>query len=167
MEKYLRDGNRTTPKPDTNVRERIPTPVGQRRGNETHFEYKDHAKVDAENKIITDYEVTSDNVHDSQEFSGFIDETDQVVYADSAYASEEISTNLPQGLDNQIHEQAYRGHPLTPEQKERNRQKSKIRVWVEHVFGFITGSMHGITVRTIVIKRARFNIGLTNLIYYK
>ncbi len=136
-----------------------------KKGNETHFGYKDHAKVDADSKIITDYEVTSANVHDSQEFSDFIDETDQVVYADSAYASEEISTNLPQGVDNQIHERAYRGRPLTPEQKERNRQKSKIRVRVEHVFGFITGSMHGITVRTIGMKRARFNIGLTNLIY--
>lgn len=136
-----------------------------KKGNETHFGYKDHAKVDADSKIITDYEVTSANVHDSQEFSDFIDETDQVVYADSAYASEEISTNLPQGVDNQIHERAYRGRPLTPEQKERNRQKSKVRVRVEHVFGFITCSMHGITVRTIGIKRARFNIGLTNLIY--
>ena len=29
----------------------------------------------------------------------------------------------------------------------------------------MTGSMHGITLRTIGIKRAKFNIGLTNLIY--
>ncbi len=62
-----------------------------KKGNETHYGYKDHAKVDAESKIITDYEVTAASVHDSQEFSDFIDETDRVVYADSAYASEEIS----------------------------------------------------------------------------
>ncbi len=136
-----------------------------KKGNETHYGYKDHAKVDADSKIITDYEVTAASVHDSQEFSDFIDETDQVVYADSAYASEEIAAKLPKSVDNQIHERAYRGHPLTSEQKERNRQKSKIRVRVEHVFGFITGSMHGITIRTIGMKRARFNIGLTNLIY--
>ncbi len=136
-----------------------------KKGNETHYGYKDHAKVDAESKIITDYEVTAASVHDSQEFSDFIDETDRVVYADSAYASEEISKKLPPSVDNQIHERAYRRHPLTPEQKERNRQKSKVRVRIEHVFGFITGSMHGITIRTIGMKRARFNIGLTNLIY--
>jgi len=136
-----------------------------KKGNETHYGYKDHAKADADSKIITDYEVTAANVHDSQEFSDFIDETDQVVYADSAYASAEIADKLPASVDNQIHERAYRGHPLTPEQKERNRQKSKIRARIEHVFGFITGSMHGITIRTIGMKRAKFNIGLTNLIY--
>ncbi len=59
----------------------------------------------------------------------------------------------------------YRGHPLTPEQKECNRQKSKIRIRVEHVFGFITGSMHGITVRTIGITRARFNVSLIMTIF--
>ena len=57
------------------------------------------------------------------------------------------------------------GKPLTDEQKERNRRKSKIRCRIEHVFGFITVSMHGLTVRSIGIKRAEFNIGLTNLVY--
>ena len=50
-------------------------------------------------------------------------------------------------------------------QKESNRRKSKIRCRIEHVFGFITVSMHGLTVRSIGIKRAEFNIGLTNLVY--
>ena len=36
---------------------------------------------------------------------------------------------------------------------------------IEHIFGFITNSMHGITIRSIGITRAWFNIGLTNLIY--
>lgn len=36
---------------------------------------------------------------------------------------------------------------------------------MEHIFGFMTGAMHGITVRSIGIVRAEFNIGLTNLIY--
>jgi len=57
------------------------------------------------------------------------------------------------------------GRPLTDEQKESNRRKSKIRCRIEHVFGFITVSMHGLTVCSIGIKRAEFNIGLTNLVY--
>ncbi|MBQ1351035.1 MAG: transposase [Ruminococcus sp.] len=57
-----------------------------------------------------------------------------------------------------------RSAPLTEEQKQNNRRKSKIRCHIEHVFGFMTASMHGITVRTIGIKRAAFDIGLTNLI---
>ena len=54
---------------------------------------------------------------------------------------------------------------MTDEQRESNRRKSKIRCRIEHVFGFITVSMHGLTVRSIGIKRAEFNIGLTNLVY--
>ena len=57
------------------------------------------------------------------------------------------------------------GRSLTDEQRESNRRKSKIRCRIEHVFGFITVSMHGLTVRSIGIKRAEFNIGLTNLVY--
>ena len=35
-----------------------------------------------------------------------------------------------------------------------NRRKSRIRCRIEHIFGFMTGAMHGITVRSIGIIRA-------------
>ena len=132
-----------------------------KKGNETHYGYKDHTKVDAESKLITDYAVTSANVHDSNEFVDFIDETDKEVYADSAYAGKE----LPKHVTNHVHEKGCRYKSLTAEQKEGNRIKSKTRARIEHVFGFMTMSMHGLTVRSIGIERAKFNIGLTNLVY--
>ncbi len=135
------------------------------KGGEKHYGYKDHAKVDADNKIITDYAVTDAAVHDSQKFIDFINETDRAVYADSAYSGSPIADALPQTVENRIHEKGYREHPLTDEQKTNNRIKSKIRARIEHVFGFITGSMHGITLRCIGRARAEFNIGLTNLVY--
>ncbi|MBR1885918.1 MAG: transposase, partial [Schwartzia sp.] len=64
-----------------------------------------------------------------------------------------------------IHEKGYRNHPLTEAQKESNRKKSKIRVRIEHIFGFMTMSLHNLTVRSIGIARATFNAGLTNLLY--
>lgn len=135
------------------------------KGGERHYGYKDHTKVDADSKIITDYAVTNAAVHDSKEFVDFIDETDKVLYADSAYAGREIAEGLPENVKNNVHEKGYRNRPLTDKQKESNRKKSKIRVRVEHVYGFMTGSMRGITVRSIGLKRAVFNIGLTNLVY--
>ena len=54
---------------------------------------------------------------------------------------------------------------LTEEQKENNRQKSKIRCRIEHIFGQMTGQLHGINVRSIGLTRAWFNIGLLNLVY--
>ncbi len=136
-----------------------------KKGSEKHYGYKNHVKVDSDSKVILDYEVTTASVHDSNEFVDFIDETDKVVYADSAYSSAKIATNLPENVDNQIHEKASRNNPLTEEQKESNRIKSKTRARIEHVFGFMTGSMNGLTLRSIGLKRAEFNIGLTNLIY--
>ena len=58
--------------------------------DETHYGYKDHVKVDADSKIITDYATTSANVHDSNEFTEFLNEEDKVVYADSAYVGKDI-----------------------------------------------------------------------------
>jgi transposase, IS5 family len=135
------------------------------KNGEKHFGYKDHAKVDADSKLITAYAVTDAAVHDSRRFVDFIDQTDRVVYADSAYSGQPIADVLPDTVENRIHEKGYREHPLTAEQKENNRVKSKTRARIEHVFGYMTGSMHGLTLRSIGKARAEFNIACTNLVY--
>ena len=136
-----------------------------KKNNETHYGYKNHVKVDADSKMITGSVTTPANVHDSQPLPELIDEKDRVLYADSAYSGKPVQDRLPAGLDCQIHEKGYKNHPLTDEQKASNRIKSSTRVRVEHVFGFMTNSMHGITLRCIGIARARFNCGITNLVY--
>lgn len=136
-----------------------------KKGNEIHYGYKDHVKADADSKLITDYSVTSANVHDSQALVGLVNETDNVLFADSAYSGADIQAALPEKVEIQIHEKGCRNSPLTEEQKANNKIKSKTRVRIEHIFGFMTGSMRGITVRSVGIMRATFNIGLTNLVY--
>jgi IS5 family transposase len=79
-------------------------PVGRKKGNETHYGYKDHVKVDTESKLILDYAVTPANVHDSNEFEMFFNEKDKVGYADSAYAGKK----LPKHVRNEICEKGYR-----------------------------------------------------------
>jgi len=54
---------------------------------------------------------------------------------------------------------------LTDEQKESNREKSKTRARVEHVFGFMEQSMNGLIVKSVGIKRATNIIGLINITY--
>ena len=49
--------------------------------------------------------------------------------------------------------------------KKSNRNKSKVRSRVEHVFGFIEGAMHGFNVRSVGIKRATEAIFMTCFIY--
>lgn len=136
-----------------------------KKNEEKHYGYKDHVKCDADSKLITNYSVTSASVHDSQCCLFFIGEEDKVLYADSAYSGKPIALALPESCENQICKKGYRNSPLTSEQKENNRRKSKIRCRIEHIFGFMTGAMHGITIRSIGITRAWFNIGITNLVY--
>ena len=133
-----------------------------KKGDVSYFGYKNHAKVDVKSKIITDYAVTGANVHDSQKYAEFYSEyEDDTAYADSAYVGQE----LPENIKQEVCERAYRNKPLTDEQKAENRRKSKVRARIEHVFGFVEGHMHGSTFRGKGMKRAEFNIGLTNLIY--
>ena len=130
-----------------------------------YYGYKGHTKVDAESKLITDYRATDAGVHDSQPMPEMITEEDRTVYADSAYWGKPVAEALPSNVENQICERGTKKAPLTDEQKQNNRRKSKIRCRVEHVFGFMTVSLHGLTLRSIGRKRAELNIGLTNLIY--
>ena len=144
-----------------------------KKGHETHYGYKNEPKVDVETKLITDYTVMSANVHDRAGFVDLIDpEKDRIVYGDSAYAGMEISEKVrnkakkkKRRVKLEIIEQGYRGKPLTQRQRASNKRLSKVRCRIEHVFGFMTNSMGGMTLRTIGIDRAKFNIGLTNLIY--
>ena len=137
-----------------------------KKNQETHFGYKDHVKADAKSKLIEDWKVTEASVHDSQVIEDLTKKGDGEVYADSAYRSEEIEKDLAgKEVASQIHERAYRGKPLTEEQIESNRCKSRIRVRIEHVFGFMTQSMGGLYLRYIGKARNTAAIGLINLIY--
>jgi IS5 family transposase len=137
------------------------------KNKEVHYGGKNHINVDAETKLITRYEVTDASVHDSQAMERLVTEEDRMVHADSAYRSETIEAHLRKvGCQSRIHEKGYRNRPLTKEQKIANKEKSKIRARVEHVFGYMTNSMHeGLRLRCIGMKRMRSTVGLLNLTY--
>ena len=136
-----------------------------KKNNQTYFGYKDHVKADATSKLITNYSVTGASVNDNQEFIGLLTKEDKVIYADKGYAGKKYAEQLPEGAVNMIHEKAEKNRPLTEDQKASNKTKSKIRCRIEHIFGYMTGAMHGITIRSIGLARAKFNIGMMNLVY--
>lgn len=137
------------------------------KSGERHYGYKDHINADANTKLITKYSVSSAAPHDSTEIENIIDETDNVLYADSAYRSQKIETFLQEkNCESFVHEKGYRDNPLTEGQKESNKKKSKTRARVEHVFGFMTNSMNdALHMKCIGIKRIKSAIGFLNLTY--
>ncbi len=137
------------------------------KGGQRYYGYKDHINADEKTKIITKYTVTPACVHDSQVVEEIVDTQDRQLHADSAYRSEKIETYLKeQSCQSHIHEKGYKGKPLTPEQKDSNHIKSTIRARVEHIFGYMTNSMHhALFMRYIGIERITASIGLLNLTY--
>ena len=140
-----------------------------KKNDEVHYGYKDHIKVDADSKMIIGFEVTNAAVHDSREIVALCDEKDEVISADSAYVGEELEQEIKEKCGEEvvlkINEKGYRNKPLTDEQKASNREKSRVRARVEHVFGFMTVSMGGLFIRTIGMTRAKAEIARGNLAY--
>jgi len=139
-----------------------------KKNGETFYGYKNHAKVDTKSKFIDNYDVTDASVHDSQPLDDLLTEKDegQDFHADSAYTGKEQEKVINKyKMKNKVNEKGYRNKPLTDEQKTSNREKSKTRARVEHVFGFMEQSMNGLMVRSVGIVRATSIIGLMNLTY--
>jgi IS5 family transposase len=139
-----------------------------KKNNETHYGYKDHVKVDRDSKLIVTYAVTDASVHDSKEAVRLIDKKDRKVNLDNAYVGDDLHQTIRQKCPKVkliVSEKGYRNKPLTEEQKVKNREKSRVRARVEHVFGHMTKSFGGISVRAIGIVRARCQIAFKNLAY--
>jgi len=139
-----------------------------KKNDQTFFGYKNHTKDDGKSKLITKYMVTSAEVHDSQATDELLDDNDkgEPFYADSAYTGEPQKKIIAsKGMENRVCEKGYRNRPLTEEQKTNNREKSRFRSRVEHIFGFMEMSMNSMYIQCIGIKRATAIIGLMNLTY--
>ena len=139
-----------------------------KKNNISYFGYKNHVKQDSGSKLITKYTVTDASVHDSQQTEALLEEIDkgEPFYADSAYTGPSQEQAIAsKEMVNQVCEKGAKNRPLTEEQKENNRIKSKVRSRVEHIFGFMEMSMNGMYLYNIGIKRITAIIGLMNLTY--
>lgn len=111
-----------------------------KKGNQWYFGMKLHIGADSRSKMIHSVQVTAANVHDKHPLKDLLHGQERRVYADAGYCGQEkrIREAAPHARAF-ISERAYRGAKLTDRQKERNRNKSRIRARVEHAFGVIKG----------------------------
>ena len=131
------------------------------------FGYKDHISVDQKTKVITNYTVTASSTHDSQAIKELINEDDTILYADSAYKSQEIEDYLKENnVKSKIINRAYRNKSLSNKQHKQNHKHSKTRVRVEHIFGTLKTSMNNaLSLKAIGLQRIKSLTGLLNLTY--
>lgn len=99
--------------------------------------YKQHTRTDHEG-YIEKLHISPANEHECNHFEPLLQDIAEgvTVYADKGYDSNANRTLLREKkLSDGIMRKAHRGHPLTGEDKERNRQLSKTRYVVEQSFG--------------------------------
>lgn len=138
---------------------------------ETHYGYKGHFTVCAASKLVVDVFPTTAKTHDANpdvinKYLPLGKTKGLLLFADAGYTGKEIQEKMAKAhLVPMICEKGYKGHPLTAEQKQSNKELSHIRSRVEHVFGFIQNTLKGSIVRSVGMVRAKFNILLTALVY--
>lgn len=129
-----------------------------KKNNEVHYGYKIHALVDAVSKIMIYGVTTAASVHDSRALNWVLNEEEdkgRVLYADSAYSGKELEELVRSfNVTAYFCEKGYTNRPLTEKQKKSNREKSKTRSRIEHVFGHIQTVFKGSFLRTIGLARA-------------
>lgn len=109
-----------------------------RKGQQWYFGMKLHIGVDSRSGLAHSAVVTAANVHDKHPLPDLLHGAEQRVYGDSAYASQKalIGSKAPQAKD--FTNQRVRKHGEVDEvQRGKNRNKSKVRARVEHVFGVV------------------------------
>lgn len=119
-------------------RARDPEMHQTRKGQQWYFGMKLHIGVDSQTGLTHSAVVTAANVHDKHPLPDLLHGQERRVYGDSAYASQKnlIEGKAPAARD--FTNQRTRRNGIVDEAlKSKNRNKSRIRSRVEHVFGVI------------------------------
>jgi len=109
-----------------------------RKGQQWYFGMKLHIGVDSQSGLTHSAMVTAANVHDKHALPDLLHGNEQRVYGDSAYASQKdlITSKAPNAKDFTNQRTRYAG-VIDQALRAKNRNKSKIRSRVEHVFGVV------------------------------
>lgn len=109
-----------------------------RKGQQWYFGMKMHIGVDSHTGLAHSAVVTAANVHDKHPLPNLLLGNEQRVYGDSAYASQKelIASKAPQAKDF-TNQRVRKGGQVDPALRSKNRNKSKVRARVEHVFAVV------------------------------
>jgi IS5 family transposase len=110
-----------------------------RKGQQWYFGMKLHIGVDSQTGLTHSAVVTAANVHDKHPLPDLLHGNERRMYGDSAYASQKklIASKAPNARDFTNERVRNRSGEVDEVKRAKNRNKSKIRARVEHVFGVV------------------------------
>ena len=149
-------------------KERDPELHQTKKGNQRYFGMKAHIGVDSQTKLIHSVAATAANVHDSQVLPELLHGQETRVWGDAAYSGHrDTIRQLAPRAKIFVQTKAHRHRPLSQEERDRNRTKSKVRAKVEHaflvikrIFGWTTVRYRGLAKNTHWLQ---ISCGLANL----
>ncbi len=125
-----------------------------KKGNKHYYGYKGHIGVDQGTNVIRKRSFTSARVHDSQEIDKLISGDERSVFADKAYANDELKRQYRKnGVYCGVLDKGRRNRPLSKKQKKANRNKSAVRNAVERPFAYFKKTLGYRVVRYVNLKR--------------
>lgn len=109
-----------------------------KKGQQWYFGMKLHIGVDSRTGLAHSAVVTAANVHDKHPLPDLLHGNEQRVYGDSAYASQKdlIASKAPKARDF-TNQRVRKADQIDEVQRGKNRNKSKVRARVEHVFAVV------------------------------
>lgn len=109
-----------------------------RKGQQWYFGMKMHIGVDSRTGLAHSVVVTAANIHDKHPLPDLLHGNEQRVYGDSAYASQKelIGSKAPRAKDF-TNQRVRKGGEMDEVQRAKNRNKSRVRARVEHVFAVV------------------------------
>jgi len=109
-----------------------------RKGQQWYFGMKLHIGVDSQSGLAHSAVVTAANVHDKHPLPDLLHGNERRVYGDSAYASQKtlIASKAPRAKDF-TNQRTRRAGEVDEVQRAKNRNKSRVRARVEHVFAVV------------------------------
>ena len=109
-----------------------------RKVQQWYFGMKMHIGVDSRTGLTHTVAVTAANVHDKHPLPDLLHGAERRVYGDSAYASQKalIESKAPRARDF-TNQRVRKGGEIDEAERSKNRNKSKVRARVEHVFAVV------------------------------
>lgn len=138
--------------------------IWTKKNNLSYYGYKNHVKVDANSKLLVKYGVTDASVHHSQILENLLDwkDANEDFYGNSSCRCKKHQEIISQKeMIDKTYKKGYKNSPLT----DLDNAFKKVRSKVEHIFDFIEGSMNGMNLYAVEIKRVQVFVGLINLTY--
>lgn len=127
------------PNPTKNAdKARDPDRHQTRKGQQWYLGMKLHIGVDSQSGLGHSAVVTAANVHDKHPLPNLLHGNERRVYGDSAYASQKalIASKAPKAKDF-TNQRTRRAGEVDEVQRAKNRNKSRVRARVEHVFAVV------------------------------